>query len=92
MIDKDKAKVVRFLPDATIKAVEAGDSIENGPCVTFATKIGEGLPYAGTVIRCVGMSPQWWEMVLFILRDHGSPHGEAFAESIENGFQIMREP
>lgn len=82
-------KRIQFTPDASIRAIEQGGRIEHTTAVTFA------LPVAAanhTVHYFVGLTPEWWEIVLLLLERSGVVHGEAMAESIRKAFQEMTLP
>lgn len=76
-------KVVKFTPDATIRAAEQGQYIQDTVCVAF---LGE-IPSRNLVLPFIGITREYWEIVIQILKEHPTEMGKAWAEAIENAFR-----
>lgn len=79
-------KRIQFTPDATIRAAEAGEKIVHTTQLAFATRVhaaNDAMHYF------VGLTPEWWDVVLYLLEHSGSVHGEAVGEGIRESFKKM---
>lgn len=76
-------KNIKFTPDATLKAIEAGHSIEDIVMVCEIKKC----PGREQILVHYGLPGEAWDVLINILRVHGGYYGQAMAEGMLNALE-----